>query len=306
MTDFGLYVRMETNWDSILKNALLAEEHNFKSAWINDHLIGLQKGDEEMLEAWTIMTAIAAKTKKLKVGHTVLCNNFRNPALLAKMVTTLDVISKGRVELAIGAGWYEKEYLAYGYPFLSAGERVKQLKEALIIINKMFKEEEFDFEGEFWQLKGCRNDPKPFQKEVPIWVGGDKRKIMRVAAELATGINLPYSTFEDAKKILGWVAEDCDTFGRKFDDFKKSYFTVMHLTKTEEEAYDIAKRAADEKKTPEEILEQRFLGTPEFLLEKITRFRDELDMSYFMVAVRGTETIEEPITLFSDEIMKGL
>ncbi|MCG3221444.1 MAG: LLM class flavin-dependent oxidoreductase, partial [Candidatus Heimdallarchaeota archaeon] len=163
---FGYYVRSELNYPEIRDLTLRVEKMGFDSAHVNDHLIGFdekQEKKEPYLEALMLMSALAAETKTIKLGHIVLCNSFRNPAYLAKSISTLDNISNGRALLWLGAGWYEEEYKAYGYPFPTPKRRVDELEESLTIIKKLFTEDSTDFEGQIWKLENNRNYPKPVQ-----------------------------------------------------------------------------------------------------------------------------------------------
>ncbi|MFX1537640.1 MAG: LLM class flavin-dependent oxidoreductase [Promethearchaeota archaeon] len=304
MTLFGLFVTPE-KWDDVLRSALQAEELGFDSVWVDDHLLNFREPPEDRLEAWTTITAIAAKTDKIRLGNLVLCNSFRTPTLLGKMVSSLDVISNGRFELGIGAGWYEKEYLAYGYPYSSDSDRISQLREGLIIIKKMFSEDKFDFEGDYWTLKGCINNPKPLQNPFPIWVGGTEPKVTRVAVELATGLNISSTSIDETEKIFKRVSEYCDELGRNYSDFKKSYFTLVHLTSTNEERKDVIRKYLKEwtPTPPKEFFERLMIGTIDAVNEKIAEYIDLFPIDHFMVTCRGTKTLEDPISLLVDELL---
>ena len=239
MTHFGLFLEPEF-WDQTLKNALKAEELGFSSIWLDDHLLNFnQINPENRLEAWTTLSALAAKTTKIKLGNLVLCNSFRNPALLGKMVATLDVISNGRIELGIGAGWYETEYFAYGFPYYSAGTRIDRLRESLQIITQMFTEEKFSFAGKYWQLENNFCEPKPVQKPFPIWVGGTGPKSTRVAVECASGINVTTTDIDQIKTIFHQIEDQCETLNRNYSHFNKSLFTRVHLTSNEAERKEV-------------------------------------------------------------------
>ena len=150
--------------------AITADNLGFDMLYTYDHLIPHYKDDIEknILECFTLLSAIAAITTKIKIGQIVTCNSYRNPALLSKMISTLDIISKGRTELGIGAGWYEDEYIAYGYDFPSNTIRIKQLDESLCIIKSMLTEKRTSFDGKYYKLKNAICNPKPIQKPHPI------------------------------------------------------------------------------------------------------------------------------------------
>jgi len=186
---FGYNIRTAQTYPEIRDLALLAEKYGFDSVHASDHLIGFdQERKQAYLEAMVLMGAIAAETKRVKVGHVVLANSFRNPALTAKIVSAIDNISNGRALLWIGTGWYEEEYRAYGYPFPSAKQRVDELEESLIIFKRLFTEEVTNFEGNFWRLENCRNFPKPIQKPWPqIVIGAIKDSLTTIACREADG-----------------------------------------------------------------------------------------------------------------------
>ena len=160
------------------------------------------------------MSATATLTKKIKIGQIVTCNSYRNPALLAKMLSTLDVISNGRIELGIGAGWYEKEYLAYGYDFLYHRERIKQLDESISIIKEMWTKRHASFEGRHYKVKDAICNPKPIQKPHPaIMVGGSGEKyLLKVVAKHANRYNLFFGTTNDMKRKIKILMEHCNDY----------------------------------------------------------------------------------------------
>lgn len=150
----------------------------FSSAWVSDHLM---KDDEPSLEAWTTITYLAALFPQYRFGNLVLSQSYRNPALLAKMAASLQALTKGRVILGIGAGWQADEYLAYGYPYPSAGTRVAELGEAIDVMRAMWTQSPATFEGQYYQVRNAYCEPRP-DPAIPILVGGRRPKLMQVAA----------------------------------------------------------------------------------------------------------------------------
>ena len=163
------------------RELLRAGEGRFASAWLPDHLM---KGGAEMLEAWTTLTYLAAEFPSYSFGHTVLCQSYRNPALLAKMAATLDYLTRGRFVMGIGAGWQADEYLAYDFEYPSAGVRVEQLSEAIDVLRAMWTQSPATYEGRYYHVRDAYCVPQP-SRPIPILVGGRKPKFMRVAAEKA-------------------------------------------------------------------------------------------------------------------------
>jgi alkanesulfonate monooxygenase SsuD/methylene tetrahydromethanopterin reductase-like flavin-dependent oxidoreductase (luciferase family) len=156
-------------------------EGQISSAWVADHLM---KGDTPMLEAWTTIAHLSAEAPSYRWGNLVLAQSYRNPALLAKMAATLQYLTEGRLILGIGAGWQADEYLAYGYPYPSAGVRVEQLGEAIDVLRAMWTLSPATYEGRHYQVRDAFCEPRP-SVPIPILVGGRKPKFMRVAAEKA-------------------------------------------------------------------------------------------------------------------------
>jgi alkanesulfonate monooxygenase SsuD/methylene tetrahydromethanopterin reductase-like flavin-dependent oxidoreductase (luciferase family) len=212
----------------------------------------------DYLESWTLMTSIAAVTSRLRVGGLVLCNSFRNPAFLAKMVTTLDNISNGRVELGLGAGWMEEEYKAYGYEFPSGGVRATQLKEGVEIIKKMFTEEKPSYTGKYFTIDGAYNNPKPVQKpHPPITIGAAaEQKMLKLVAQHADRWNCPAAVAHRVEKKWQVVVEHCKALGRNPEEIEISEQVVAVLGKDKadfERKWPVAKqtlgRLADLDKT---------------------------------------------------------
>ena len=308
---FGYYVRTELNYPKIRDLTKRVEGMNFESVHVNDHLIGFdekQQKKEPYLEALILMSALAVETNKIKLGHTVLCNSFRNPAYLAKMISTLDNISNGRVLLWLGAGWYEEEYKAYGYPFPDGKQRVEELEESLQIYKKLFTEDSTDFQGRFWTLENNRNYPKPLQKPHPqIVLGTTGKRMTEIACREADGINLPYVKIDDLPSTVKIIREQLTKYNRNPSNFEISYFGTVNLVNNQEELDNliriIIERAPKNKKTSkEETLRNQLIGFPEDIKEKINKL-ESIGIDKMVIAIRKSETIEDPLQLFKDKIM---
>jgi probable F420-dependent oxidoreductase len=208
-------------WEGVRRVARLAESSGFSSVWISDHLFldwskyGGPEDRQGSLEAWTTMSALAAATRKIRIGSLALCNDFRNPALLAKMTASLDVVSEGRVDLAMGAGWYEPEYTAAGIPFERPGLRIDRLGEATQILTRMLAGEELTFEGRHYLIDGALCRPLPVQDpRPPVWLGGKGDRLISTAAQHADGWNFSwigsFETYEQRAAIADRACEKVD------------------------------------------------------------------------------------------------
>lgn len=159
-------------YDTILERTLAAEAAGMDSVWLIDHMAAPAAPEVDYLEAWTVATALAMQTERIRIGHLVLCDAFRHPALLAKMAASLDVLSGGRLDLGIGWGSVPAELGAYGFGDRGAAERAARLRETLEILGLMFTGERFDHDGAHYRLRGALGRPTPVQAPIPIHIGG--------------------------------------------------------------------------------------------------------------------------------------
>lgn len=212
-------------WQRTVAVARQADQLGFESIWLFDHVHTTpDPTDEITFESFTSLAALAAETERVRLGHIVVCTAFRNPALTAKMITTLDVISGGRMELGIGAGWKQEEWEAYGYQFPETRERLGRLSDDLEVITRMLGEGRATYEGRYSRVRGAINQPKPLQKpRVPIMVGGNGQKVTwRLAARHADELNLDGMKPEDVREALPIVRARCEEIGRDPDSLKVS------------------------------------------------------------------------------------
>jgi probable F420-dependent oxidoreductase len=203
----------ETNsarsYDSIRATARQAEADGFDSIWLADHLLYRTQGEPTrgIWESWTVLSALAEATERVEIGTLVLCNSFRNPAILAKMATTADEVSRGRLILGVGAGWNEPEYRAFGLRF---DHRVDRFEEALQILKPLLREGHVDFEGTYYRARDCEILPRgPRPSGPPLLVGSEGPRMMKLTAQYADLWNIgymgepetlaePHAKFEDA------------------------------------------------------------------------------------------------------------
>ena len=210
-----------------------ADGLGFDSAWVFDHFIPILGADTDgpCLEGWTLLSALAAETEKIRIGVLVTGNTYRNPALLAKMATTVDIISNGRLYLGIGAAWFDFEHEAYGFPFYTAKGRAQRLDEALQVIKKLWTEDHPSFSGKFYTLKDAPFAPKNVQKpHPPIVIGGQGEKwIMPLVGRYADGWNAPLGlTPDDIRERMTIVRDECTRAGRSSCDIEVSAFLVLY------------------------------------------------------------------------------
>jgi F420-dependent oxidoreductase-like protein len=213
----------ERAWARTVEVAQQAERLGAESIWLFDHFHTVPKPTDELtFESFTSLSALAALTRRVRLGHIVICNGFRNPALTAKMAATLDTISGGRFELGIGAGWKREEWLAYGYGFPETKERLAMLHDALEVIGRMLepgKHIHATHEGRHHSVADARNLPKPIQDTgMPIMVGGNGPKVTwRLAARYADELNLDGMSPDEVREALPTIRGRCEEIGRDPD-----------------------------------------------------------------------------------------
>jgi F420-dependent oxidoreductase-like protein len=227
-------------FDHVVMLATTAETAGFDSVWVMDHFYQLPNigpRTEPMLEAYTILSGIAARTRKVRLGSLVTGVTYRNPALLAKTVTTLDIVSSGRAVLGLGAAWNEDEHRGYGYDFPPVGERISRLEEALQICRAMFREEAPTFEGRYYRIDGALNFPRPIQPNgPPIMIGGGgEQRTLKLVAQYGDMCNF----FGDAAMVrhkIDVLERHCETVGRDPGTIIKTRLGSLLIRKTDAEA----------------------------------------------------------------------
>jgi probable F420-dependent oxidoreductase len=209
----------DVTYEAVERVALTAEDSGYDSVWVSDHLFidwgkyGGPSDPQGSLECWSTMSALAARTERIRLGSLTLCNDFRNPALLAKMAATLQLLSGDRLELGVGAGWYEPEYRASGITFDRPGRRIERLGESLEIVRRLLEGEELVFKGDHYTIDGaiCR----PLPNTIPrLWIGGKGDKLLRTVARVADGWNFSWlGTTDTYRERLGAFQRACEAEG---------------------------------------------------------------------------------------------
>jgi F420-dependent oxidoreductase-like protein len=295
--------------------ATTADNLNFNSIYAYDHLIPHYKHDiqKNIFECFTLLSATAAITEKIKIGQIVVCNSYRNPSLLAKMLSTLDIISNGRVELGIGAGWYEQEYLAYGYDFPSDITRIMQLDESISIIKAMWTDnnnKHASFQGKYYRVKDAICNPKPIQKPYPpIMVGGSgERYLLKVVAKHADRYNLFFGSPNEMKGKISLLKEYCNSIGR---DYKKDIQYSVVLPCIIRESEDEVSKVLAQNKRNDKSIEQYTqylvngiaIGTPEKIMKGISKYVD-IGVRHFILHFIGLN--DATLRLFDSKVIRRI
>jgi alkanesulfonate monooxygenase SsuD/methylene tetrahydromethanopterin reductase-like flavin-dependent oxidoreductase (luciferase family) len=235
----------------------------------------------DCLEAWTLLAALAVRTERIRIGPMVTSQSYRNPALLAKIAAGVDVMSKGRLDFGLGAGWKEVEYRAYGYEFPDAPTRVTQMIETLEICTRMWKDDRATFKGKYYRIENALCAPKPAQNPLPIWIGGSKPRVMRAAARYGHAFNITVSASspQDLPDRLRDLDEACRAEKRDPKTLLRSAFLIACVGKTRAESNALLDRVAAESGTDRAGLLARrpglLFGTPEDAAEKLRSYADK-------------------------------
>jgi alkanesulfonate monooxygenase SsuD/methylene tetrahydromethanopterin reductase-like flavin-dependent oxidoreductase (luciferase family) len=258
--------------------ALALVTGHFDSAWMIDHL---QSSDDELLEGFTTLAYAAALYPQLQFGHTVICQSFRNPALLAKMGATLQLLSGGRYILGLGTGWDAAEYHAYGYDFPPAGVRVAQLEEMLRIIRALWSNDQASFDGRYYRIAEARCTPRP-DPIPPIMVGAFKPKMLRLTAQYADWWNVSSTGIAQYRLMVDECERACADVGRDPAMLRRTWSGGCICAPTQQEVEALA----GDRLSTEDPDDFDFIGTPQQLIEQILPFI-ELGVDYFMLDCGG-------------------
>jgi len=280
--DLGVQIEPQLGFtfDDIVAIANDARAAGFTRLWVSDHLFNdADAVTTDCLEAWSLLAALAVKTEGIRIGAMVTCQSYRNPALLAKIAADVDIISGGRLEFGVGAGWKDFEYRAYGYPFPDGPTRVTQLIETLEICTRMWREKRATFHGKHYRIDDALCSPKPTQKPLPIWIGGSKPRIMRAAARYASAFNFNLGTSaqtETLKTAMHQMDEICRGAQRDPSTLLRSSFLMSTVGSTSARSEALLNEFAKQQgTTPAKILEQRpglLRETPERALSRLREY----------------------------------
>jgi F420-dependent oxidoreductase-like protein len=267
----------EAFFEKLVEIAQTAEDSGFSSISMMDHLHQIPPvgpAENWMMEGNAILAALGARTSKINLGLLVGGVTYRNPALVAKLTTTIDIISGGRAVLGIGAAWFEAEHLAYGFDFPPLKERFERLEDALNITRMMFTEPVSTYEGKHHRVDGAFNNPKPIRGDIPILIGGSgERKTLRMVAQYADGSNL-FGDVERVKHLLGVLEGHCETVGRDMGEITKTRMGRVYIGATHEEAEAKFAPVLAASNDPERERAQAFIGEPSEIAAQVQAYLD--------------------------------
>lgn len=297
------------DFEELKKFCLGVEGLGFDLFTIPDHFMNMghpDGPDKHPLECWTTLAGLAATTSKIRLGPLVSCYGYRRPTVLAKMATTVDIISNGRLIFGIGAGWHQKEFEGFMGRFPSVGKRMTGLEETIQICSSMFKNERTSFKGKMYHVENVLNSPLPVQRPPPIMVGGGgEKKTLRIAAKYADISHFAFNPSEDVlDRKLSALKRHCRDVKRDFDKIMKGISVFPILGFTEKEVEDKIRKCAQRRGMPLDEYRKRLgpvSGTPDQCIQAMRSYMDK-GVSLFAIGLQDIESAK----LFAEEIMRKL
>lgn len=301
---FGVTLpQIKRSWQEAREAAVTFDGLGFDSVWVCDHLYGVPMPQLPILEAWSQLAAVAAITEKVELGTLVTPPFFRNPAMLAKQIATIDQIAGGRVIAGLGGGWFQAEFEAYGMRFPSTGERLQALDEMAQIMKSLWTEERTTFEGRHFQVKDCVLEPKP-PRRPPVLIGGGGEKVLMGIAARQADIWNNMAVFQGALETkVDALKRRCDEEGRPFDELTVSQQCTIVIAEDEATAKEQLQKAHKVYggHMGAGLESHGIWGSPERVIEGIERHR-ALGCTMFIIEFFGRDT-RAPATLFAETIL---
>ena len=270
-------IKPAEQWKVILESATKIEDYGFESLWVYDHFHTVPSPTlQPTYECWSLMAALSQTTNTIRLGQMCTCNSYRNPSYLTKVASNIDVMSNGRLEFAIGAGWYDQEYKAYGYDYPSASERLNMLEEAILIYIEMTTKDEASFSGNYYEINKAINEPKPLQKPYPpLWVcGGGEKITLKLLAKYGDYGNwdVDHEGFKHKTNIL---KKHCIEQNRDINNIKRTLHTNVIIGENSKELKSIINKISNDTSIPESYyLSRPLVGTKDQVYENLDIYED--------------------------------
>ena len=291
-------------YEAMTRVGKIAEDIGYDSLWIYDHFHTVPTPEiETVFEAWTATAGLARDTSRIRLGQMVTCNGYRNPALLAKIASTIDVMSHGRAICGLGAGWYEHEWRAYGYGFPETPDRMKAFREAVEIVVKMWTEEKATFKGNYYSIDGAINEPKGVQRpHLPLWLGGGGEQVtLKLVAKHGDGSNFGSGKPDAFKQKYDVLLGHCQTLNRDINSITCS--TNLNTILIEDGADPVAASAqARGNASYEEYLTGGFIGTAAQLTDRIEQLT-AVGVDYLITYFPRVAYDQTMLRRFASEVM---
>jgi F420-dependent oxidoreductase-like protein len=307
-TRFGFQSgQQNVTWERMREFWRKADEWGYDSIWAFDHFYPIFTPDPAgpCMENWTLLSALSQHTKRARLGAMVNSNTYRNPCLTAKMAATLDHVSNGRLNLGLGAGWYELEHKSFGIDFKTLGGRLSALDEACQIIKGMFTQEKTSFDGKHYKVVDAVCNPKPIQKpHIPLMIGGrGEKRLLQIVAKYADMWNTMFANPAEMKRLIGVIERHGDRVGRNTDEIEKTLMLPLCYQATKEREQMVAGTvAATTGITPEQARDRIMIGGKDECLDKIEQYR-KVGVTHFIFSMRWPVIVDDEFQAFAEDVI---
>ncbi|HLX36238.1 MAG TPA: LLM class F420-dependent oxidoreductase [Candidatus Binataceae bacterium] len=307
-TRFGFQSgQQNVTWERMREFWRKADEWGYDSIWAFDHFYPIFTPDPAgpCMENWTLLSALSQHTKRARLGAMVNSNTYRNPCLTAKMAATLDYVSTGRLNLGLGAGWYELEHKSFGIDFKTLGGRLSALDEACQIIKGMFTQEKTSLDGKHYKVVDAVCNPKPIQKpHIPLMIGGrGEKRLLQIVAKYADMWNTMFANPAEMKRLIAVIERHGDRVGRNTDEIEKTLMLPLCYQASKEREQMVAGTvAATTGITPEQARDRIMIGGKEECLDKIEQYR-KVGVTHFIFSMRWPVIVDDEFQAFAEDVI---
>jgi len=295
-------------YEAMTRVAKAAEaQPNIDSIWLYDHFLTVPTIEHETtFECWTTTAGLARDTQRLRIGQMVTCNSYRNPALLAKMASTVDVMSHGRLNFGLGAGWYETEYRAFGYPFPDIPVRMGMFREAVELITRMWTEADPAYAGRYYRIEDAINVPQGVQQpHIPMWIGGSGERVtLKLVARYGAAANIGGDA-DVIRHKLGVLARHCESIGRDYNEIIRSSSAFVHLLQPGEDP-ERATVAWRGERSLAEYRQSFMVGTSEEVVRMLQQRKIDAGINYLIVYLQGVAYDPSLVEQLATEVVPHL
>ncbi len=297
------WTRMRDVWEKI-------DAWGYDSLWAFDHFYPIFTPDPAgpCMENWTLLSALSQHIKRARIGALVNSNTYRNPCLTAKMAATLDHVSGGRLNLGLGAGWYELEHQSFGIDFKTVRGRLEALDESCRIIKEMFTQDRTTVEGRHYHVVDAVCNPKPLQKpHIPLMIGGiGERSLLKIVAKHADMWNTVYANPAEMQRLIGLIERHGETVGRNTDEIEKTIIMPLCYKASKEREEMISQVVASAAPiTPQQARDRIMIGGKDECLEKIAQYA-KVGATHFIFSLRWPILVEEEFQAFAEEVIPAV
>lgn len=298
-------------FEAMTRAAKEADKGTWDSIWVYDHFHTVPEPTmNTVFESWTISATLSRDTERIHIGQMVNCNGYRNPSLFAKIASTVDIASHGRLYAGYGAGWYEHEWRAYGYGFPETKERMAAFKEGVQIIHKMWTEDAPTFSGTYYSIDAPINEPKSAKpgRKVPLWIGGGGEKVtLRLVAQYADACNVGGGNPDVVREKLAILQGHCEKVGRPYEEITKSTSYNVYPVASGEDAEQKTARLRETMGNVswEDFAKTFVVGTPDVIAERLQQ-SIEAGADYIITYIPGLAYDLDPMHRFDEEVAPKL